>query len=499
MHISLNNSIIHINNLNDAFILLKQYTGIYNDLFTPILSISCLADNPLEEKCKSVVNYYEEDILHKKEGPSFQMFLYWQNKGFCQPLISTRGKFLNILSSSSDETLNSLVNSEMTTFFISQNITTNGTKLIAYKQNNSFIDMLNYITSGFLILTSNPSSLKDVVYIMNRINYEEEWSYTEDLFKDIKINKPLTQYQYQYYYLILNYQIFLKRLDQISINLLNITSNAEKSNLKTIKIVIIITLIAYIFLQGIIYLFIQKYYAIIAELLFDIEKKMNLKNDEISVREMFLQKIEKLKIIISLYKQDIYQAIVDLNFIYDNYKKFIEEKNKELAKYLKRDKLINENNFNDNKSKKEIQKNISSIKSNVLNIYFIVFCDFVSIIISIILFLIWNSYESIYDRIFYLVSYHGNLSNDAYIIINYYQLMIYNSIIYEDINKYEGFDISKGEDLFHKLYNDLEGLYEARKYMRNLKKYNLDSIDKYFDHNCSSFYDELYNTYKYSK
>ena len=48
LHISLNNSIIHINNLNDAFILLKQYTGIYNDLFTAIVSISCLADNPLE-------------------------------------------------------------------------------------------------------------------------------------------------------------------------------------------------------------------------------------------------------------------------------------------------------------------------------------------------------------------------------------------------------------------------------------------------------------------
>ena len=65
---------------------------------------------------------------------------------------------------------------------------------------------------------------------------------------------------------------------------------------------------------------------------------MELKNEQISVREMFLQKIEKLRIIISLYKQDIYQAIVDLNFIYDNYKKFIDEKNKEMAKYLKKEK-----------------------------------------------------------------------------------------------------------------------------------------------------------------
>ena len=68
------------------------------------------------------------------------------------------------------------------------------------------------------------------------------------------------------------------------------------------------------------------------------QRKMNLKNENISVKEMYLEKIEKLKIIVSLYKQDMYQAIIDLNFIYDNYQKFIEEKNKEMAKYLKKEK-----------------------------------------------------------------------------------------------------------------------------------------------------------------
>ena len=93
----------------------------------------------------------------------------------------------------------------------------------------------------------------------------------------------------------------------------------------------------------IIYFYIHGYFKILSELFNDIEKKMDLKNDEISVRDMFLQKIEKLKIIISLYKQDTYQAIVDLNFIYDNYKKFMEEKNKEMANFLKKEKYLNTN------------------------------------------------------------------------------------------------------------------------------------------------------------
>ena len=51
-------------------------------------------------------------------------------------------------------------------------------------------------------------------------------------------------------------------------------------------------------MQVLVYLYIQEYYKIIADLFSDIEKKLDLKNDQVSVRELFIQKIEKLKIII---------------------------------------------------------------------------------------------------------------------------------------------------------------------------------------------------------
>jgi len=77
----------------------------------------------------------------------------------------------------------------------------------------------------------------------------------------------------------------------------------------------LVNLVFYLLLHFILFLYIQKYFKLIANLFQDIQNKLNLKNDNISVSEMFYQKIEKLKIIITLYKQDIYQAIVDLNFI----------------------------------------------------------------------------------------------------------------------------------------------------------------------------------------
>ena len=48
------------------------------------------------------------------------------------------------------------------------------------------------------------------------------------------------------------------------------------------------------------------------------------------------------------------------------------------------------------------------------------------------------------------------------------------------------------EDLFQKFYTDFENVYEVKKYINNIQKYNLDSLDKYFNHNCSSFVNQIF-------
>ena len=70
--------------------------------------------------------------------------------------------------------------------------------------------------------------------------------------------------------------------------------------------------------------------------------------------------------------------------------------------------------------------------------------------------------------------------------------MLYNSLTVEDINKLEGLDSSKGEDIFQKIYTDIENIYEVNKYKNDLKKYNLDNLDEYFNHNCNSSINKLF-------
>ena len=223
---------------------------------------------------------------------------------------------------------------------------------------------------------------------------------------------------------------------------------------------------------------------------------MNLKNDNISTREMFIQKIEKLKIIISLYKQDINQAIVDLNFIYDNYKKFIEEKNKEKEKYLKKEKYLNDSNIENINNKKAFNKmklkNIINAGNNKIYIYVNLITFFFIIIISIAICIMWSRFNLFYTNIMKLIRYHGNLSNDGTKLIIYYQLMVYYNITISDINKFERYNITNGEDLFYKIYKVLTDLYDTNKIKDKLGEYDIDNLDSYYDYNCSSFYEDLF-------
>ena len=366
---------------------------------------------------------------------------------------------------------------------------------MAIKQANTFIDVLNYMTTGLSVMNSNEECLNETVFLINKINYNENMKITEEPFINVNFTGQFSQYQNYFYFTILNYQPFSQKLDAMSDNLIKSTSNTMISNINSVKTIIIIIFIAHILLQFFIYLYIQSYYKILAGLFNEIEKKMNLKNEEISVRDMFLQKIEKLKIIISLYKQDIYQAIVDLNFIYDNYKKFAEEKKKEMAKYLKKEKYSTEKSYTlQDKKKRVYQSYISSININRIYLYFISFFAVISITITITLYCLWDYYESVYERITNVVNSSNNLSNNANKIMKYYQLMLYNSLNLEDINKYEGYNTSQGEDLFSRLYIDLEDLYESKKYTNKLKKYNLDNADQYFNFTCETFFEQIFQT-----
>jgi len=487
----------NLENKNLALSIFKNYYGLFNVLFNSILSLSCLTFESKGEDCSSLFKLFE-DFYINNTGNNFiniTEFMVNQNKYRALSINGIKKQIMDILSTSDDENLNNLVNSKVTVYYITQNITQNDVKLNLQIQNNSFLDVLNYMTTSFLVMTSNYEYTNENVYIVNQIN-PKDLSFSP--FNHIKVKSQLSQYQSFFYYIVLNYKAFIKSLDIITIQLIIKTNILGINNIRLVFCFMLVNLLFYLLVHCILFLYIQQYFKLIADLFQDIQNKLNLKNDNISVSEMFYQKIEKLKIIISLYKQDIYQAIVDLNFIYDNYKKFIEEKNRETAKYLKKEKYINESstviNSREDKLKKMKIKYIIGVPENMRRIIYLSISLFCSIIIILSLSYLWSSYYSVFNRIYSLIQSHGSLSNSLYKLLNYYHLMIYENITIEDINNFERYNTSIGEDIFSNIYKNIRDIYDSKKYMDKLGGYNLDNIDAYYNYTCKTYYESLFKT-----
>jgi len=496
-HICINNYNNNLDQKNMVLSMLKNYFGIYNILFSSILSLSCLTKESRGDECSSTFDLFEDHYI-KETGNTFlniPEFIANQNRFMSAQLSGLKLQFMDILSSINDENFNNLVNSEITIYSISQNISFDEIKFNLQIQNISFLNVLDFMTTGFLVMTSNNEYIKENIYIVNQVNIRK---LSISPFIHIKSNRQLTQYQSYFYYLVLNYQNFVKKIDIISIQLIILTGKLSALSISLIFYFLIINLLFYLLLHLALFFYIQKYFKLIADLFEDIQNKLNLKNDNISVSEMFFQKIQKLKIILSLYKQDLYQSIVDLNFIYDNYKKFVEEKNKEMAKYLKKEKYINSSNNTNStkdKNKKVNIRYIMSVPENRKRVLFLLITLLYSFCLVIGFYIMWESYYSDYNRMNALIKTHGNLSNDIYKLINYYHLMIFQNLTIEDINRLERYNISNGVDVFSNMYKDIQDLYDSKKHMDKLShSYNLDNIDSYYKYTCKTYYEYLFKS-----
>ena len=102
------------------------------------------------------------------------------------------------------------------------------------------------------------------------------------------------------------------------------------------------------------------------------------------------------------------------------------------------------------------------------------------------------SYYQIYLKINNVIKAHGTFSDDLNKFINYYQLMIYHNYTLDDINEFERFNQSAGQNIFSKIYSDMQSLYDVKILTEQLRKYNFGYIDSYFNHTCKTFYDFLY-------
>ena len=207
----------------------KNYYGLYNIIFSCILSLACLAKESKGKKCYSTFGEFEA-YYNSAMNTSLNItgFMLNQIKQMSQQISMVKQQIMETLSNSDDDELVVLVNSNLSTFYLTQNITKNEIKLNFFSFNNSFSEVLDYMCTGFLVMTSKYESLNETVYIVNQIDQKKQ---TNDPFIHVNLTTQLSQYQNYFYFLVLNYVTFIKKLYMISFRLIIKTSILFERNI----------------------------------------------------------------------------------------------------------------------------------------------------------------------------------------------------------------------------------------------------------------------------
>ena len=211
--------------ISNSMILLnfKNYFAIYNFIFSSILSLVCVSVDSRGKECVSTIQLFEDYYNERNSNKKINLvsFVSDNNRILSMQISKLKYSISQALLTNPDKDIDILINSPMTYYFVVQYITKNEIKIELNPQNIIFLEAIDYMTNAHLIISSNIEFSNNIVYIIDQSSLR-----TKTPFNHIRAEKELTEYQNNYYFLILNYQIFLQKLSDVNLNL------AIKSNIK---------------------------------------------------------------------------------------------------------------------------------------------------------------------------------------------------------------------------------------------------------------------------
>ena len=201
----------------------KNYFAIYNFIFFSILSLVCVSVDSRGKECVSTIQLFEDYYNERNSNKKINLvsFVSDNNRILSMQISKLKYSISQALLTNPDKDIDILINSPMTYYFVVQYITKNEIKIELNPQNIIFLEAIDYMTNAHLIISSNIEFSNNIVYIIDQSSLR-----TKTPFNHIRAEKELTEYQNNYYFLILNYQIFLQKLSDVNLNL------AIKSNIK---------------------------------------------------------------------------------------------------------------------------------------------------------------------------------------------------------------------------------------------------------------------------
>jgi len=450
---------------NNSLLEYREFYKLYFQLFSSTLGIACI----YQDKCLSLTEIFTDKYFSdtKEDYFNYTLFILIQNQILSKELLEKRSYLNDIHNCIGNEKYNGLFNKEINYYRVSQN--TYGKKVVfnLTSVKVSFSEAILIICNSFQILNSNnynPINLLDKPEEpFSLLNYNNE------------NNNYLTDYQKEFYEMLLNYRNYYKGFNVINDELINILFS--KSNF--IQVFIYIYLTFNIVLILIIGTSVHTY-NIFFEIMFIkiinyINMTINFKNDDFSFKETFSKKIENLECILQFDINDPIKGVHNLNDIYNDYQTYLTNKNKNKNNSSEANKKNNKKLINDSKKNEldDIPKNErimtkkEVIALGITFIYrFIYYFNFLMFVIFyIVLLVVWTNYFTQKKYLYELIQKNILIESSIYRAINIYDLMVFHNYTIDEVtNKVLSDYLNKEKNaLIKSFYKDIKTAFDSIK------------------------------------
>ena len=499
---------------NNSLLQYRDFYKLYFQLFSSTLGIACI----YHDKCFTLTGIFIDKYL---SGPSenffnYTLFVLIQNQILSKQLLEKRSYLNNIHKCIGNEKYNNLFGKEINYFRVSQNTYDKKVFFNLTSVKVEFSEAILIICNSFQILNSdsyNPinllNKLEDPFTLLNKKNNNEE------------NNIYLTDYQKEFYEMILNYRNYYKGFNVINDELIEILFS--KSNFIQVFIYIYLTfnILLILIIGTSVHTYNIFFENILIKIINYINMTINLKNDDFSFSATFSRKIENLQSILQFDINDPIKGVQNLNNIYNDYQTYLTNKNKSNAVDANKKnykKLIDDNKKNelDNIPKNErIMTKKDVIALGITFLYrFTYYLNFVIFILAYAtLLFFWTDYFTQKTNLYELIQKNILIESSIYRAINIYDLMIFHNYTLDEVSNklladYIGteknaliksfyldietaFNSIKEKNKIKTLYQDFEDTTSFT--CENLFKLNSDSIKEILEHDKGNQLSNLTN------
>ena len=484
-YILLNKYVEETRENNTYYLDYKDFTKLYFQLFSSILSIACIYK---DGKCIRIIDNYIDQYLSDKEYKfNYAGIIFIQSQILAEKMMQRRTILNNIHKCIGNEEYNKLFGKNMKYLRISQNIINQKYVFNLNSVNLEFSETLLSICNSFKLLTENINTSVGFLNGIDPFNY----------MNSLENNSYLSDYQKEFYEMILNYKNYYERFNEINDELNKIIISKSSIIEIFIYVSILIDTLMLEFIGSLMYFYTLLFEFILMKIINYINMTMNIKSDEFNFNETFSKKLDNLESILQFYNSDPVKGVQNLNSLYSNYQQYLSLKNKNTSEMNKKNyKKIEENKKNELDDIPKNQRIVTKkdVKSlGITSIYIIVYYTNLILILAlfILLLLLWIDYfNNKRINLFKLFEKNNSVESIVYKAINVYDLMIFHNLTMEQVTNFVILDETKRKQENALLKN----FYENLKYSFNNKKEKIilgdffRDIEHFGDFSCKILY-----------